>query len=91
MCPPRYRIGFCFLKGRHHAAAHGVKGVPAFIFIGPDGRIIPSDETSVMTILKALQTREPAGPPAPAHVSIVDEAGLIEALRARPVALPACA
>ena len=37
------------------AADYGVTGVPEFIFIGPDGKIIPSDETSVMTILKWLQ------------------------------------
>ncbi len=37
--------------------AHGVTGVPAFTFIGPDGKIIPSDEESVMAVLKELQKR----------------------------------
>jgi len=45
----------CVGRKSQIAADYGVTGVPEFIFIGPDGKIIPSDETSVKTILKWLQ------------------------------------
>ena len=43
--------------GSMASSALGVWGLPAFVFIGPDGKIIPRDEESVMAVLKELQTR----------------------------------
>ncbi len=39
------------------AADYGVESVPAWFFVGPDGRILPSGEADVKPVLEALKAR----------------------------------
>jgi len=40
------------------AADYGVKGLPTYIFVGPDGRILPSGEADVKAALEALRAEK---------------------------------
>jgi hypothetical protein len=42
------------------AADYGVKGLPTYIFVGPDGRILPSGEADVKAALEALRAAKGA-------------------------------